>query len=85
VGGGERRCGYGVPRPDQDAAVFVAGELFRLDQFDFHIFEVCLIQVKPTLERPVRDPPLALEHRDDLGQDLFKGHGWPPSYHLPRQ
>ena len=61
--------------PRRECGSFVAGELFCLDQFDFHIFEVRVIQAEPTLERPVRDTPLALEHLDDVGQDLFKGHG----------
>lgn len=75
LGGRWGRRGGSLFCPDQNAAVFVAGELFRLDQFDFHVVEVRVIQVEPPLERPVRDTPLALEHRDDLGQELFKGHG----------
>jgi hypothetical protein len=73
-------CGGAAPwwqplRPDENAAVFVVGELFRLDQFNFHVFEVRVIEVEPTLERPVRDTPLTLEHLDDVGQELFKRHG----------
>ena len=53
LGDGWERRGDRLLRPDENAAVFVAGELFGLDQFDFHIVEVGVIQVKPALERPV--------------------------------
>jgi len=53
LGDGWGRRGDSLLRPDENAAVFVAGELFRLDQCDFHIIEVGVIQVKPALERPV--------------------------------
>jgi hypothetical protein len=52
LGGGESRGGS-LLRPDENAAVFIAGELFCLDQLDFKVVEVSIIQVKPTLERPV--------------------------------
>ena len=75
LGGGWRRRGRSLFCPDENAAIFVAGELFRLDQFDFHVVEVGVIEVEPTLERPVRDTPLALEHLDNVSQELFKRHG----------
>jgi hypothetical protein len=40
----------------------------------FEILKSSVIEVELPLERAVRYPPLALEHRDRLGEEILKGH-----------
>ncbi len=64
-------------RPDQDSAVLIKGQVFGIDEFFLQIVQVGVVQCKPPFERPIRDTLLALQHLDDLGQDLFKSHCHP--------
>ena len=47
------------------------GSLIDLES---RVGEVAIIQVKLTLQGPIRDAPLALQHPDRLIQDFLKRH-----------
>src|SRR5215510_1846989 len=65
---------FRCPNPDQNFSILVPGKLLCLDQFDLHILQIVLIQVKPPFEGSVRDTSLALEERDDLFENFIKRH-----------
>jgi acyl-CoA thioesterase FadM len=46
-------------------------------QFVLEVFEVVVVNVKPSLQRPIRHPPLALEQIEDWGEDVIEDHGEP--------
>ncbi len=60
--------------PDQHFTVLIDGEPFCIDDFSFQILEVRVIEVEPSLEGPVREPLVALQQFEDLGQELVKRH-----------
>src|SRR5262249_5228620 len=47
------------------------------DDFSLQVFKVVLVEVKATLERPIRHPPIAPQQVQHLGQDLVKRHTHP--------
>ena len=55
------RYWYRSSRPDQDSTVLVVRQLLGLDEFDLEVFEVGVVQLKPSLQGTIRDPALALE------------------------
>jgi hypothetical protein len=50
---GRRRGRRRLTDPDQDRARLVASELFRLDEFGLHVFEILVIQSKTAFERAI--------------------------------
>ena len=51
--------------PDQDPATLIDRQLPRLDDFGFQILEIWLIQVELALQRPIGNPLMLLEERQD--------------------
>ena len=55
----------------------ISGQFLHLDQFDFQVFEVCIIHVKLAFQGLIRHPPSLPEKSNNLIQYLVKVH------HLP--
>ena len=76
-----RRCGGwrwgrgGVAGPHQDSALLIDRKLFGLDDFVLEGLEMVVVQPEPDLDRPIGEPPLALQQIEYLCEDLIKGHG----------
>src|SRR5215471_8242278 len=72
-----------ISSPDQYGAILIDGQLVHCDDFGLQIFEILVIQAKLSLEGPIRDPSLALEHGESLSQDFLKCHGQPSACLIP--
>ena len=59
---------------DQDATVLIHRQALPLDEFDFHIFQIRVIELEMPLEGAIGQASPALEHGYRLVQDLLKGH-----------
>jgi hypothetical protein len=46
-----------------------------MNQFLFQVVEVVVVNVKPSFQRPIGHPPLALEQVENLGEEVIEGHG----------
>src|SRR5262249_44504333 len=68
-------CPCGVTDPDENSVILINGKSFCLNQVDFQVFNILLIQVKPALQDAVWNTLLALKQRDDLGDKLLIVHG----------
>ena len=66
-----------LARPYQHLSITIAGQFLHLDQFDFQVFEVRIIQVKLAFQGVIGHPPSLSEKVNDLVQYLVKVH------HLP--
>jgi hypothetical protein len=64
-----------VTSPDQYRAFFVHRQSFGFDQFVFEVFEILVIEGKPSFQGSIRDPFLPLEQFKDLGENVIEGHG----------
>jgi hypothetical protein len=54
--------------------ILVERQLFRLDDLGLQIFQVVVIEGKPSLQGPVGHPAFALEEVEDLPQDFIERH-----------
>src|SRR5262249_9126698 len=72
-------CHLCVTGPDEDVAIFIGGEVLRLNEFGFEVAEESLIQVKLPLQRPIRDALPVAEEVNDLIENRVKIHA-PPSH-----
>src|SRR4029453_9386319 len=66
-----------VSEPDQDSPLLIRCQSLGIDEFFLEVFQVVIVQVKPPLERPVREPLLALEQLAYLGEEFVKRHVQP--------
>jgi hypothetical protein len=48
-----------------------------VDDFFLQVLDIVVINIKASLEGTIRDPPLAFEEVDDLGEDVIEGHTCP--------
>src|SRR5712692_7390842 len=67
----------GVASPDQHGALFVHGKAFGFDHFVFEVFEILVIEVKPSFQGTIRDTLLTLEQFEYLVEDFIEGHKCP--------
>src|SRR5262249_1199722 len=85
------RCFRSIPRPHEDSAIFICGELLCLDDLRLDGFEILVVEAEPYLEGRIRHTSLAFEERNDLIENVVKGHGAAPlarprvSSHLANQ
>ena len=64
----------GIACPDEDSALLIHRQAFRVNDFLFESFEILVIQVKTQLERAIGEAFFTREQLDDLRQDLSKFH-----------
>jgi hypothetical protein len=50
-----------ISDPDKDSVILIAGKPFRLNQVDFQVFDILVIQLKAALQGAVRDALLPLQ------------------------
>ena len=60
--------------PDEDSALFIYRQAFRVNHFLFEAFEILVIQVETQLEGAIGEAFFTREQLDDLRQDLSKFH-----------
>ena len=65
---------FDIPCPDQYRAFFVHRKSFGFDHFVFEVFEILVIEVKPSFQGTIRDTLLTLEQFEDLVEDVVEGH-----------
>ena len=64
----------GRPSPDQHGAILIAGQSLGLDDLDLEVLKVGVVEVKTSLQRPIRYPSLALQQVEHLGKYLIECH-----------
>src|SRR2546428_4688299 len=67
----QRSC---IARPDEDSALLIHRQAFRVNHFFFETFEILVIQVETQFERAIGEAFFTCEQIDDLRQDLSKFH-----------
>src|SRR5919202_846267 len=76
LGSGWDRLGQrsGIACPNEDSALFIHRQAFRVNDFLFEAFEILVIQAETQLERAIGEAFFTCEQIDDLRQDLSKFH-----------
>jgi hypothetical protein len=67
-------CLY-VTDPDENSVILVDGKSFYLNQVDFQVFDVLIINIEATLEGAVGDALLPLKQLDNLSDQCIILHG----------
>jgi hypothetical protein len=68
----QRSC---IACPDEDSALLIHRQAFRVNYFLSEGFEILVIQVETQLEGAIGEALFTCEQLDDLRQDLRKFHG----------
>ena len=68
----QRSC---IACPDEDSALLIHRQAFRVNHFLFEACEIRVIQIETQLERTIGEALFTCEQLDDLRQDLSKCHG----------
>ena len=64
----------GIACPDEDSALLIHRQAFRVNDFLFEALEIRVIQVETQLEGAIGEALFTCEQLDDLRQDLSKFH-----------
>jgi hypothetical protein len=65
-------------RPHEDPPVLLHRDAAHLNEFNFQIVEVVVVERELTLQGPIREALVLLQPLHDLCKDLFEGHRLPP-------
>ena len=65
----------GIACPDEDSALLIHRQAFRVNHFLFEACDIRVIQIETQLERTIGEAFFTCEQIDDLRQDLSKFHG----------
>src|SRR5713101_1680035 len=79
-GGGWQWGRGGVAGPHQNSTLLIDRKLFGRDDFVLEGLEMVVVHPEPDLDRPIGEPPLALQQVEYLCEDLVKRHGHPSTY-----
>jgi hypothetical protein len=63
--------------PDQHSPLLIEGDLLGIDELDFEVLQILIVEVEAPFERSIGYAPLALEQVEHLGQDVIKRHRLP--------
>src|SRR4029450_10090180 len=64
----------GIACPDEDSALIIHRQAFRVDHFLFETFEIRVIQVETQLKGAIGEALFTCEQIDNLRQDFSKFH-----------
>jgi hypothetical protein len=69
-------CACRVASPHETSS-FVIDDWVNIEDFFLQVLDIVVIDVKASLECPIRYTSLAFEQVNDLGENLIEGHGCP--------